>query len=63
MNNINDIGYVDGNTLKIRVTNLKELNKLIQQIETKQKELQIAIDKLSIFKLEVEFIQSTEDNI
>lgn len=52
--------YVSENSLQIGVENLGELEELIEDVDNKSKELQLAVQKLSRFRLSVTFSQQNQ---
>lgn len=50
--------YIVGESLKISVNNLEELADIISEIVEKEKELQLAVQKLLRYNLEVNFQQT-----
>ncbi len=49
--------YIVGDSLKISVNNLRELEEIILEIMEKEKELQLAVLKLRRYNLEINFQQ------
>lgn len=53
-------GYIVKNSLFIGIENLGELEALINDVAKKEKELQIAVQELSRFRLNVTFSQQNQ---
>ncbi len=49
--------YIVGDSLNISVSNLNELEEIISEIVKKEKELQLAVQRLQRYKVEINFQQ------
>jgi uncharacterized secreted protein with C-terminal beta-propeller domain len=52
--------YVSENRLLISVNNLGELDELIEEIVSKQKDLQKSVEKIRRYRLEITFMQQNQ---
>lgn len=52
--------YVSENRLLISVNNLGELDELIEEIISKQKDLQKSVEKIRRYRLEITFMQQNQ---